>query len=476
MAFKFNPFTGTLDEVSTGGGGGTPGGSNTQIQFNDSSAFGGDADLVWNKTTNVLGVTGDVNLIDGGSFTTTLQTITPTAARTISLPDSTGTVALVAGSSGQLLWNNAGVNAGASTLTYDGSILTTSGRFINSYSSVSLAPAKAFTGTWATGFGATNTKPHLLIEPTGASSGAWSPNGTGLGVNAASGFTGNVLDLQVNGTSRASVNSAGTGIFNSSNSFADLTGSTSNANSGIKLIGQGGRLTGNADTLLSWDFTRVAVTQLGFGPTASGANISSDVILARDAANTLAQRNGANAQTSRIYNTFTDASNYQRTSLTDSSTGLVIDQQFAGTGVVRTNLLDLQVNGSSRFTVAQTTTNIRSADIGDVRLNLFHNTNTNSLAFYYNGGVAFMGTPTGSPLVFIQNNVNRFEIASSLITAAIPLTVATGNALTANHRLTGTAPATASSTGTAGDVRYDTDYVYICTATNTWKRAALTTW
>ena len=23
---------------------------------------------------------------------------------------------------------------------------------------------------------------------------------------------------------------------------------------------------------------------------------------------------------------------------------------------------------------------------------------------------------------------------------------------------------------------YDTDYVYICTATNTWKRAALTTW
>lgn len=39
-------------------GGGTPGGSNTQIQFNDSSAFGGDADLVWNKTTNVLTLTG----------------------------------------------------------------------------------------------------------------------------------------------------------------------------------------------------------------------------------------------------------------------------------------------------------------------------------------------------------------------------------------------------------------------------------
>jgi hypothetical protein len=36
----------------------TPGGSDTQIQFNDSSAFGGDAGLVFNKTTNALTGTG----------------------------------------------------------------------------------------------------------------------------------------------------------------------------------------------------------------------------------------------------------------------------------------------------------------------------------------------------------------------------------------------------------------------------------
>jgi hypothetical protein len=189
--------------------GGSPGGSTTQVQFNNAGAFGGDADLTWNSTTNVLGVTGDVNLSDGGTYTTTLQTITPTAARTISLPDATGTVALVAGSSGQLLWNNAGVNAGASTVTYDGSILTTSGRFINSYNATASSPAKAFTGTWFTGGTGTTTKPQVLIEPTGATSTAWSTNGTGLGVNAASGFTGNLLDLQVNGTSRFSVLNSG---------------------------------------------------------------------------------------------------------------------------------------------------------------------------------------------------------------------------------------------------------------------------
>jgi len=37
-------------------------------------------------------------------------------------------------------------------------------------------------------------------------------------------------------------------------------------------------------------------------------------------------------------------------------------------------------------------------------------------------------------------------------------------------------PPTASSTGTAGTVVWDADYIYVCTATNTWKRAAITTW
>jgi len=46
--------------TATGGGGGTPGGANTQVQFNDSGAFGGDADLTWNKTTNVLTLNGQL--------------------------------------------------------------------------------------------------------------------------------------------------------------------------------------------------------------------------------------------------------------------------------------------------------------------------------------------------------------------------------------------------------------------------------
>lgn len=43
-----------ISAVSTASGSGSPGGSNTQVQFNDSSAFGGDAGLVYNKTTDTL--------------------------------------------------------------------------------------------------------------------------------------------------------------------------------------------------------------------------------------------------------------------------------------------------------------------------------------------------------------------------------------------------------------------------------------
>lgn len=44
------------------GGSGSPGGSTTQIQFNDAGAFAGDADLTWDKTNNVLGLNGSATL------------------------------------------------------------------------------------------------------------------------------------------------------------------------------------------------------------------------------------------------------------------------------------------------------------------------------------------------------------------------------------------------------------------------------
>jgi len=92
MGYKFNPFTGNFDTTDS-------------------------PDAVFDSVE----VNGDINLDDGGTYATTLQMVTPTANRTISFPDATGTVALVAGSSGQLIWNSSGAQAGVTGSTVDGS-------------------------------------------------------------------------------------------------------------------------------------------------------------------------------------------------------------------------------------------------------------------------------------------------------------------------------------------------------------------
>jgi hypothetical protein len=58
----------TVDDLSDGGGAGTPGGSDGQLQYNDGGSFGGDSGLTYNETTNVLSVLG------GGYWGTTPAT------------------------------------------------------------------------------------------------------------------------------------------------------------------------------------------------------------------------------------------------------------------------------------------------------------------------------------------------------------------------------------------------------------------
>jgi hypothetical protein len=199
-----------------------PGGGENSVQFNSSGRFSGSADLTWDNTQKRLGVTGDINLDDGAAFSISLQAITPTANRVISFPDATGTIGLVSGVPGQLIYNNSGAYGGVSTMTFDGTNVTLSGRLINSYTSLASSPAKVFTGTWFTGGTATTTKPHFLIEPAGVTSTGWSTSGTGLGVNAVTGFTGNLIDLQLNGSRVFSISSTGA-ITGTSSSLASTT-------------------------------------------------------------------------------------------------------------------------------------------------------------------------------------------------------------------------------------------------------------
>lgn len=62
---------------------------------------------------------------------------------------------------------------------------------------------------------------------------------------------------------------------------------------------------------------------------------NADTKLFRDAANIVAQRNGTTAQEFRVYNTFTDASNYERGAMRWNSNVLEIGSFNAGTGAAR---------------------------------------------------------------------------------------------------------------------------------------------
>jgi hypothetical protein len=78
-------------------------------------------------------------------------------------------------------------------------------------------------------------------------------------------------------------------------------------------------------------------------PSAAGL----DTILARDSAGVVAQRNGTTAQTFRLYNTYTDASNYERlaASWVKISNVFSLMTEQVGTGTAR--ILDLGTVGAA---------------------------------------------------------------------------------------------------------------------------------
>lgn len=70
-------------------------------------------------------------------------------------------------------------------------------------------------------------------------------------------------------------------------------------------------------------------------PSSASFNWNSDTYAFRDSANVFAHRNGANAQSLRVYNTYTDASNYERSVMYWSGNQLYIGSEKAGTGSAR---------------------------------------------------------------------------------------------------------------------------------------------
>lgn len=142
-----------------------------------------------------------------------------------------------------------------------------------------------------------------MVEPSGATSSGWSTNGTGLGINSASGFTGNLLDLQNNGTQRLNVTATGLVQFNSTGT----SGVQSHASRGQIYLATNLITSGNGDLAI------MARQGYGIGFGVSAANGTTNTIamsinntgfvgigLGLTNATEMLQIRGANATDSRI--------------------------------------------------------------------------------------------------------------------------------------------------------------------------------
>jgi hypothetical protein len=153
---------------------------------------------------------------------------------------------------------------------------------------------------------------------------------TGWGAGA-----GNALVPNVAGTVIGAVGNEAGRIY--SNNIIDLTA----AGGAAQVLGSGSyavRLYGGGASLLS---SLNIVSTLGIGGAFGNAKLYGP------SANILEQRNGTNPQETRLYNTYTDGSNYERLSIGWDTNFLKISTEAAGTGSLR----NIQIGAGSNGTV-----------------------------------------------------------------------------------------------------------------------------
>ena len=317
------------------------------------------------------------------------------------------------------------------------------------------------------GLGSGNTPTFLALALSGQSltgsqatslidaSATWNTTGTPTAfklnvTDTASNASSLLMDLQVGGSSRFSLTKNGSIVCPVLNANMLLTLGY------YRSSGNGYWVQSNGVTDLAY-FDSLGLRLSGTMQVSWGATSPApvDLQLHRDSADTLAQRRSTNAQTFRIYNTFTDSSNYERGKLEWASNVLRIGTEKAGTGSARA--LELQVDGTTRLTIgtdgstvfagpssqfgSSTTACIISSNAGLARIDFLAggsyvgniNSSSNTLRLRAPSGVAVRN----------NNDTADADITAAALTLSGNLTISTKNIVT--DTTTGTKIGTATT-------------------------------
>jgi len=217
--------------------------------------------------------------------------------------------------------------------------------------------------------------------------------------NTASGVGSLLMELLVGGSARLTLNASGT-LFASNQMQA----------SGFAISGGGGvNISGTGVGIASDQALRFSST--------TGANGAADVVLRRDlAAGILAQRDGSNPQAFRVYNTYTNSSNYERGMVGWDANNFELGTDAAGTGVAR----DLRLRAG---TVTATLSTNDEFIAGQFRSGngafVNHNSGTRILLANTDGVIALFNNA--------QNDFDRLQFGGT--TAAFPSVKRVGSQL-----------------------------------------------
>lgn len=141
QALLYNGSIWTYGTVVGGGGSGSPGGSSTQVQFNDDGSFGGDSGLTYNKTTDSLTIAGDL-AVNGGDITTSASSfnLVNSTASTLNIGGASNYITAGAASTGTTSLRNQYLTIGASTGYIKTNVGSTNHLLLAPYGNLYLSP------------------------------------------------------------------------------------------------------------------------------------------------------------------------------------------------------------------------------------------------------------------------------------------------------------------------------------------------